>query len=136
MSSAGSERERFVLVLFYGMLRPAGYLDLLVVAPFLAPIGWAAVFAMVLDPVQGRLARRTGRPRAAAATTVLAAFTIVVPTITVTTDDREHERGSLLAFRSAGSLNPHYRAARRRMASEPGRPGRRYRTPLNVFASA
>jgi hypothetical protein len=32
MSSAGSERDRFVLVLFYGVLRLAGYLTFRVVA--------------------------------------------------------------------------------------------------------
>ncbi len=89
MNQAASERDRFVLVLVDGVLLPAGYLDLRVVAPFLAPIGWAAVCAMVLDPVQGRLARRTGRPRAAAATTVLAAIIIVGPATAVTTDDRK-----------------------------------------------
>jgi predicted PurR-regulated permease PerM len=52
----------------------AGRLAVRAVAPFLAPPGWAAAFAMVLDPVQGRLARRVGRPQAAAATTVLAAI--------------------------------------------------------------
>jgi predicted PurR-regulated permease PerM len=75
MNQPGSERDRFVLLLFYGVLLLAGYLAFRVVARFLAPLGWAAVFAMVLDPVHGRLARRIGRPRAASATTVLAAIT-------------------------------------------------------------
>ena len=61
MNNAGSERDRFVLVLFYGVLLLAGYLAFRVVAPFLAPLGWAAVFAMVLNPVQARLERRIGK---------------------------------------------------------------------------
>jgi len=83
MNHAGSERDRFVLVLFYGVLLLAGYLAFRVVAPFLAPLGWAAVFAMVLNPVHARLASRVGRSRAAAATTVLAVVIIVGPAITV-----------------------------------------------------
>ena len=52
-------------------------------APFLSALAWAGVFAMVLNPVQWRLARRIGRTRAAAATTVLAALIIVGPAIGV-----------------------------------------------------
>ena len=67
------------------MLLLAGYLTFRVVAPFLAPLGWAAVFAMVLNPVHASLARRIGEPRAATVTTVLAFFIIVGPAITVLT---------------------------------------------------
>jgi predicted PurR-regulated permease PerM len=83
MNNAGSERDRFVLVLFYGVLLLAGYLAFRVVAPFLAPLAWAAVFAMVLNPVHARLARGVGGPRAAVATSVLAFIIIVGPAITV-----------------------------------------------------
>ena len=85
MNDAGSERDRFLLVLFYGVLLLAGYLAFSVVAPFLEPLAWAAVFAMVLNPVQARLEARIGTTRAAAATTVLAAVMIVGPAITVLT---------------------------------------------------
>jgi predicted PurR-regulated permease PerM len=83
MNTAGSERDRFVLVLFYGVLLLTGYLAFSVVAPFLAPLGWAAVFAMVLNPVQARLEPRVGKPRAATLTTLLAALIAVGPAITV-----------------------------------------------------
>jgi predicted PurR-regulated permease PerM len=83
MAHESSERDRFLLVLFYGVLLLAGYLAIRVVAPFLAPLGWAAVFAMVLDPVQVRLVSRIGKPRAVVATTLLAAFIIVGPAITI-----------------------------------------------------
>ena len=85
MNHAGSERDRFVLVLFYGVLLLAGYLAFRVVAPFLAPLGWAAVFAMVLNPVQARLQPRVGTARAATLTTLLAALIAVGPAITVLT---------------------------------------------------
>ena len=63
MNHANSERDRFVLVLFYGVLLLVGYLTFRVVGPFLAPLGWAAVFAMVLNPIHANLARRTGEPQ-------------------------------------------------------------------------
>jgi len=85
MNHAGSERDRFLLVLFYGVLLLAGYLAFKIVAPFLAALGWAAVFAMVLNPIQARVEARLGRPRAAAAVTTLAFFIIVGPAVTVLT---------------------------------------------------
>ena len=83
MNHAGSERDRFLLVIFYGVLLLVGYLAFRIIAPFLAPLAWAAVFGMVLNPVQARLEPRLGQGRAAAATTALAAFIIVGPAITV-----------------------------------------------------
>ena len=83
MNQAGSERDRFLLVLFYGVLLLIGYLAFRVVGPFLAPLGWAAVFAMVLNPVQARLEARAGKTKAAAGTTVLAFLIVVGPAITV-----------------------------------------------------
>ena len=85
MNNTGSERDRFLLVLFYGVILLIGYLTFRVVGPFLAPLAWAAVFAMVLNPVHASLARRFGEPRAATVTTVLAFFIIVGPAITVLT---------------------------------------------------
>jgi predicted PurR-regulated permease PerM len=83
MNSAGSERDRFLLVLFYGVLLLAGYLAFRIVAPFLAPLAWAAVFAMVLNPIQAHVEARVGKPRAAVAVTLLAFFIIVGPAVTV-----------------------------------------------------
>jgi predicted PurR-regulated permease PerM len=83
MNQGGSERERFLLVLFYAILLLTGYLAFRVVAPFLSPLAWAGVFAMVLNPVQQRLAARVGVTRAAVITTVLAAFIIVGPAVGV-----------------------------------------------------
>jgi predicted PurR-regulated permease PerM len=73
MNQAASGRDGLAL-LFHGVLVLARYLAFRVVATFLARLDWAAMFAMVPDPVQGRLARPIGRPAAAAATTGLAAI--------------------------------------------------------------
>jgi predicted PurR-regulated permease PerM len=83
MNTAGSERERFLLVIFYTVLLLAGYLTFLVVEPFLSPLAWAAVFAMVLNPIQARLARRIGATGGAVVTALLAAIVIVGPAIGV-----------------------------------------------------
>lgn len=83
MNQTGSERDRLVLVIFYAVLVLIGYLAFSVVAPFFSALAWAGVFAMVLNPVQARLAGRLGGPRAAVATTVLAALIIVGPAIGV-----------------------------------------------------
>jgi predicted PurR-regulated permease PerM len=83
MNNSGTERDRFLLVIFYGVLVLVGYLAFRVISPFLAPLAWAAVFGMVLNPVQARLEARMGRGRAAAATSLLAALIIVGPAITV-----------------------------------------------------
>jgi predicted PurR-regulated permease PerM len=84
MNHNGSERERFLLVLFYAVVLLTGYLAFSVVAPFLSSLAWGASFAMVLNPVQSRLARRLSRGQAATATTVLATLIIVGPVIGVT----------------------------------------------------
>ena len=60
MNSASTERDRFVLVLFYGVLLLVGFLAFRIIRPFLAPLGWAAVFAMVLNP--SRSGPLSGRP--------------------------------------------------------------------------
>jgi len=83
MNQAGVERDRFLLVLFYGVVLLTGYLAFTVVAPFLAALAWAGVFAMVLNPVQARLARRMGVTCAAAVMTALAAIIIVGPAVGV-----------------------------------------------------
>lgn len=83
MDNSGTERDRFLIVIFYGVLLLIGYLAFRIVAPFLAALAWAAVFGMVLDPVQARLDARLGPGRAAALTTLLAALMIVGPAITV-----------------------------------------------------
>lgn len=84
MSHPESEHDRFARVLFYAVVFVIGYLTFQIVGPFLAPLAWAAVFAMVLHPLQSRLALRLRRPSAAASlTTILAAVLIVGPAVSV-----------------------------------------------------
>ncbi|MCX6552839.1 MAG: AI-2E family transporter [Acidobacteria bacterium] len=78
MTHSGSERERFGLVVFYAVLLMVGYLAFRVVGPFLAPLAWAGVFAMVLNPVHLRLSQRITRPGPAAALTTLIAVLLIV----------------------------------------------------------
>jgi predicted PurR-regulated permease PerM len=81
-----SERDRFARVLFYAVVLVIGYLAFQIVGPFLETLAWAGVFAMVLFPLQTRLAQRLKRPGAAAAlTTLIAALLIVGPAVTVLT---------------------------------------------------
>jgi predicted PurR-regulated permease PerM len=61
------------------------YLLFLVVEPFLAPLGWAAVLAIIFYPMHERLARRWGAGPSAAATTVAAAVLVVGPILLITT---------------------------------------------------
>ncbi|MEI6669199.1 MAG: AI-2E family transporter [Acidobacteriota bacterium] len=85
MSNVAVERERFVLVLFYGMVLLVGYLAFQVVSPFLIPLTWSAIFAMILSPVSRRLAPRIGQSWAAIVTTLATFLGIVVPAIVVGT---------------------------------------------------
>lgn len=74
-------RERFALLLFYAVLLLVAYLAFLVVRPFLAPLAWAGIFAMMLMPVQRQLETRTKPTIAATITTLLAVCLIVGPAV-------------------------------------------------------
>jgi predicted PurR-regulated permease PerM len=79
--AADTERDRFARVIFYAVVLLAGYLAFQVFAPFLAPLGWAAVFALLLQPVYSRLTRRLKPGLASLVTTLLATFIIVGPAV-------------------------------------------------------
>jgi len=76
-----SERDRFGHLLFYGIVILVGFLVFRVVRPFLQPLGWAAIFAVMLHPLHGYLARRLGAGRASLATVLLAAVLLVGPAL-------------------------------------------------------
>lgn len=76
-----TERDRFARVIFYVVVLFAGYLAFLVVRPFLQPLGWAAVFALLLQPVHTRLTRRLKPGLASLVTTLLAGFIVVGPAV-------------------------------------------------------
>lgn len=78
-----TERDRFTRLLFYAVVLLVAYLGYLVVRPFLVALAWAAVFALLFQPVLARLEPRVGRKRAALLTTLLVAFAIVGPLATV-----------------------------------------------------
>lgn len=71
----------FERVAFVAVLLIVGYLVYLVLFPFLTPLVWAAVFAIVFRSIQLKLEARTGPTRAALGTTVVAALLIVAPAI-------------------------------------------------------
>lgn len=59
------------------------YLVYVVVRPFLIPLGWAAVLAIVFYPVHAALQRRMGPGKAAALSTLIATLILIVPTLLV-----------------------------------------------------
>jgi predicted PurR-regulated permease PerM len=77
-------QKRLGAALFYGILIILAYLVYLVFRPFLAPLAWAVVMAVVAYPVYTRLARRCGRTLAAAVSTLGVTLIIIVPTVLVT----------------------------------------------------
>jgi predicted PurR-regulated permease PerM len=72
-------KERFSRLLFYLLVLLVGYLTFEVIQPFLGPLAWAAVFAMMFHRVHLELARRIGPNRSALVTTLMAAVLIVAP---------------------------------------------------------
>lgn len=60
------------------------YLVFLVVRPFLIPLGWAGVIAVMLYPAFTRLAVRMGRGRAAVVATLAASIILIAPAIALT----------------------------------------------------
>ena len=74
-----SIKDRFTKFLFYVLIIVTGYLTYRVLSPFLAPLAWAAVFAMMFQGVHRELTARFGANRSALLTTLLTAVLIVAP---------------------------------------------------------
>lgn len=85
MLNSDHERERFAVVLFYGVVLLVGYLSFQVIGPFLVPLGWGAILAMVLNPLRARLARHVSAGWAAALTTLATIVVFIVPAVIVGT---------------------------------------------------
>jgi predicted PurR-regulated permease PerM len=68
---------------FYALVLFAGYLTYLILSPFIVPLAWAAVFAMMFHRLQVELTPRIGPNRAALVTTLLTAILIVAPAVTL-----------------------------------------------------
>ncbi len=75
---------QFAIVLTWVGLTLLAYLVFLVVQPFLIPLGWACVIAVMLYPAFARLAARIGRGRAAAVATLTAAVLLIAPALALT----------------------------------------------------
>ncbi|MGQ0732595.1 MAG: AI-2E family transporter [Acidobacteriota bacterium] len=78
-----SSPDRFGELLFYVTVLLVGYLAFTIIQPFLAPLAWAAIFAMTMYPLQRWLMVRVGQTRAALVTTTVAAVLIVGPLATL-----------------------------------------------------
>ena len=74
-----TSRERFAQLVFYALIILIGYLTYLVISPFLAPLAWAAVFAVMFYRVHMELSPRIGPSRSALAATLMTAVLIVAP---------------------------------------------------------
>jgi predicted PurR-regulated permease PerM len=77
------ERERVATLFFYGVVILLGYFLVQIVAPFFAPLGWAAVLAIFVYPWHERLVPRYGNSRAAALSTAVVTLLIVGPGLVV-----------------------------------------------------
>lgn len=78
-----TDKDRFLRLLFYALVLLTAYLTFLVIRPFLAPLAWAAIFAMMFYPVYEELMIRMGPIRGALLTTLMAAVLIVGPAVTL-----------------------------------------------------
>lgn len=76
--------DRVGTALAWGLLALLLYLVYLIIEPFLIPLSWAGVLAVVFQPAHERLAKRWGRGRAAAASTLIITLLVVVPMVFVT----------------------------------------------------
>src|SRR5262245_33342160 len=76
--------DRIHDALTWGGLALLAWLVYLDVRPFLIPLGWAAVLAIVAFPVHARLARRMKSGWAAAITTVGVTIIVIVPAVALT----------------------------------------------------
>ncbi|HEV2420121.1 MAG TPA: AI-2E family transporter [Candidatus Acidoferrales bacterium] len=77
------QQQRLGAVFFYLVIALLLYFTYLVFEPFLVPLCWAAVLAVVLDPLNKRLDQQWGRTRAAIACTILVTLLLIAPAIGV-----------------------------------------------------
>jgi len=83
MATHEPERDRFRHLVFYVVIVLTAWLAYLVIRPFLQPLVWAAIFAIMLYPLQTRLTKRLRPSRAALAMTVFAALVMIGPVTTL-----------------------------------------------------
>ena len=73
--------DRFTDVLFYGAILLLVYLVYRIFEPFLVPLGWAAVFAVIFHSLNQQLEQKWGRNSSAAASTIGVTLILVVPSL-------------------------------------------------------
>lgn len=78
---AQNSEDRLSNVLFYGVVLCLAYLVFRVFQPFLEPLGWAAVFAVIFYSLNQQFERRWGRTMAATATTTGVALLLIGPVL-------------------------------------------------------
>jgi len=83
MLNSDHERDRFAVVLFYAVVLLVGYLSFQVIGPFLVPLAWGAVLAMVLNPIRQRFARHLRPTWSALLTTISTLLVLVIPAVIV-----------------------------------------------------
>jgi predicted PurR-regulated permease PerM len=89
------ERERVTAVFFYGVVLLLGYGLLQIFAPFIGPLGWAAVLAIFVYPWHEKLVARHGHTRAAALSTLTVTLVIVGPGFVLMTAFVQESRAAL-----------------------------------------
>jgi predicted PurR-regulated permease PerM len=82
-SSAASTSDRLTTVLSYGALLLLIYLVFRIVEPFLEPLAWSAVLAIIFYPVHQRIIRRLRPNGAALVSTLSVTLLLIVPALVV-----------------------------------------------------
>ena len=80
-----SDENRFSNLLFYGIVLALSYLVFRVFEPFLVPLGWAGVFAVIFNDLKVRLEQRWSDTQSAAAVTAGVTLILIVPVLTLGT---------------------------------------------------
>jgi len=75
--------DRLTVVLSYGALILLGFASYLILAPFLTPLAWSAIFAIFFFSLHQRLALRFKPTVAALFSTLLVTFLLIVPALIV-----------------------------------------------------
>jgi predicted PurR-regulated permease PerM len=78
---AENTERRFNNLLFYGVVLCLAYLMFRIFEPFLAPLGWAAVFGVIFHALNKRFERKWDSTRSAALITLGVTVTLIVPVL-------------------------------------------------------
>src|SRR5579863_1986503 len=82
---AESSENKFSNVLFYAVVLCLAYLVFRIFEPFLAPLGWAAVFGVIFYSLNKRFERKWGRTQSAVLITLGVTVILIVPVLLLAT---------------------------------------------------